>query len=245
MYDYAIHRKGPLGGIGTINLVGMVNTMNHSGYPDIELQHFHQKRQSAELKTLLYAMDYEENVIKPFLEANNEGETNIIYVELLRPKSTGEILLRSNNLNDAPKIFPNYLAEKQDVDTLVRGLRFQADFINTETFKNHEGRLIRIPFEDCDQHEYKSDEYWVCYMSHMATTVYHPVGTCKMGPDSDANAVVDEKLKVKGIKGLRVIDASVFPTQVSGNTNAAVIMVAERGADFLRDEWKGKDKTEL
>lgn len=245
LYNYAIHRKGPLGGIGTINLVGMVNTMNHSGYPDIELQHFHQKRQSAELKTLLYAMDYEESVIKPMLAANDEGETHIIYVELLRPKSTGEILLRSANSNDAPKIFPNYLGEKQDIDTLVRGLRFQADFVNTEIFKKHEGSLVRIPFKDCDKHKYMSDKYWACYMSHMATTVYHPVGTAKMGPDTDKNAVVDSDLKVKGIKGLRVIDASIFPTQVSGNTNAATIMVGERGADFIRNEWKTKEKTEL
>lgn len=246
LYNFLIHRKGPLTGIGTINLVGMVNTENCTAqYPDIELQHFNQNRQSPSLKTLLYAMDYKDYVIEPLLKANAEGETNLIYVELLRPKSTGEILLRSANPYDAPRILPNYLSEKDDIDTLVRGLKFQANFVNSKSFKEHEGVLIRIPLADCDQHEYQSYDYWVCYMSHMGTTVYHPVGTAKLGPDSDRYAVVDEKLKVKGIKNLRVIDASVFPTQVSGNPNAAIIMSAEKGVDFVIKKWSENGKDEL
>lgn len=246
LYNFLIHRKGPLTGIGTINLLGMVNTANHSGYPDIELQHFNQPRQSQMLKTLLYAMDYKEYAIQPMLKANDEGETNMVYIELLRPKSTGEILLQSANPYDAPRILPNYLDRKEDKDTLVRGLQYQANFIKTKTFKEHEGVLVRIPLEDCDQLEYQSYDYWVCYMSHMATTVYHPVGTAKIGPKSESMAVVDGELRVKGIKGLRIIDASVFPTLVSGNPNAAVIMTAEKGVDFVVKKWSKKgNKDEL
>lgn len=245
LYNYLIHRKGPLTGIGTINLIGMINTVNHSGYPDIEIQHFNQKKQSEFLKTLLHAMDYEENVIKPLLDANNEGETNLIYVELLRPKSNGEILLRTTDPNGAPQILPNYLSDQRDIDTLVRGLQFQANFVNTDTFKKHEGVLIRIPFDDCDKYEYQSYDYWKCYMSHMATTVYHPVGTAKMGATLDKNAVLDSSLRVKGIKGLRVIDASSFPTQVSSNPNAAIIMFAEKAVDIVRNDWLKYEKTEL
>lgn len=245
LYNFLIHRKGPLTGIGTINLVGMVNTVNHSGYPDIELQHFNQPRQSSMLKTLLYAMDYKEYAIEPMIKANEHGETNMVYVELLRPKSTGEILLRSANPFDAPRILPNYLGENDDKDTLVRGLQYQANFVDTDTFKNNEGILVKIPLDDCDQLEYQSYDYWVCYMSHMATTVYHPVGTAKIGPDSDQMAVVDGKLRVKGIKGLRIIDASVFPTLVSGNPNAAVIMTAEKGVDIVIKDWFQKNKDEL
>lgn len=245
LYDFLIHRKGPLTGIGTINLLGMINTVNHTGYPDIELQHFNQNRQSPSLKTLLYAMDYKDYVIEPLLKANADGETNLIYIELMRPKSTGEILLRSSNPYDKPRILPNYLAEKEDIDTLVRGLKFQANFINSKTLKKHEGVLIRIPLEDCDKHEYQSYDYWVCYMSHMATTVYHAVGTAKLGPKSDPYAVVTQKLKVKGIKNLRIIDASIFPTQVSGNPNAAVIMSSEKGVDYVIKEWLNKGKDEL
>lgn len=245
LYNYLIHRKGPLAGIGTINLAGFINTENHTGYPDIEVQHFNQKKQSEMLKTLLYAMDYEESVIQPLINANNEGETNLIYVELLRPKSSGEILLRSIDPNDAPRILPNYLGDKRDIDTLVRGLQFQANFVSSEAFKKHEGVLVRIPFDDCDNLEYQSYNYWKCYMSHMASTVYHPVGTAKFGTDSDKNAVLDSSLRVRGIKGLRVIDASSLPTQVSGNPNAVIIMVAEKASDIVRNEWMNKEKTEL
>ncbi|XP_031636376.1 glucose dehydrogenase [FAD, quinone]-like isoform X3 [Contarinia nasturtii] len=245
LYNYLIHRKGPLAGIGTINLVGMINTVNHSGYPDIELQHFNHRKQSGFLKKLLHAMDYEESVIKPLLDANNEGETNLVYVELLRPKSSGEILLQSTDPNDAPRILPNYLGDKRDADTLIRGLQFQANFVNTESFKQNDGVLVRIPFDDCDKHEYQSYDYWKCYISHMGTTVYHPTSTAKMGSDSDKKAVLDGSLRVRGIKGLRVIDASALPTLVSSNPNAVVIMVAEKSVDIVRNEWMKAEKTEL
>ena len=78
---------------------------------------------------------------------------------------------------------------------------------------------------------YKSDEYWECFVRHLTMTMYHPTGTCAMGK------VVDEKLKVYGVENLRVVDASVMPEIVSGNTNAAVIMIAEKASDMIRNHW--------
>lgn len=242
IYNYAIHKKGNLAGIGSINLAGLINTENHTGYPDIEIQCFDFKRGSFSLEKNLRINGYTENVIKAIIDANVDGEINDVYVELLRPESSGEILLNSANPFDKPKIIPNYFEHDADSKTLIRGIQFVTNLLNTNTFKKHEAELVHIPFDDCDKLEYRSDDYWNCYLSHMATTVYHPVGTTKMGPDSDKEAVVDSKLRVKGIKGLRVIDASIMPKMVSANTNAAVIMIGEKGSDFIKSFWQNKEK---
>ena len=84
----------------------------------------------------------------------------------------------------------------------------------------------------------ETEEYLICTIKALALTSYHPVGTCKMGPSNDKEAVVDSRLKVYGIKGLRVIDASIMPTIVSGNTNAPAIMIGENGSDLIKEDWK-------
>lgn len=108
--------------------------------------------------------------------------------------------------------------------------------------------MLRLPLFDCKDLEFQSDEYWRCYATYMSTSMYNPTSTAKMGPKNDKSSVVDSRLSVKGIKGLRVIDASVMPKVVSANVNPAVIMIAEKGADFVKEDWKtveGEKKDEL
>ncbi|MPC39652.1 Glucose dehydrogenase [FAD, quinone] [Portunus trituberculatus] len=93
------------------------------------------------------------------------------------------------------------------------------------------------PLRSCAAHQFGSDEYWRCFVKNMATTFYHFAGTCKMGPASDPFSVVDQNLRVRGVAGLRVVDASVMPVVVSGNPMAAIIMIAERAADLMKEEW--------
>lgn len=94
---------------------------------------------------------------------------------------------------------------------------------------------LKIP--GCHELEFLSDDYWACQAQHYTLTIYHPVGTAKMGPDDDPMAVVDPRLRVRGVRNLRVVDGSVMPLIVSGNTNAPIIMIAEKASDMIKEDW--------
>lgn len=146
----------------------------------------------------------------------------------LRPTSTGSISLKSANPLEYPAIHPNYLATKEDQQTAIDAIRFTRDIIAAPALKS----LIKEEYEPGVQ--YQTDEELLQYARNRATTIYHPTGTCKMG--SDDMAVVDERLRVRGVRGLRVVDASIMPMIVSGNTNAPTIMIAEKAADMIKED---------
>jgi choline dehydrogenase len=110
--------------------------------------------------------------------------------------------------------------------------------MKTKVMKEKEAKQRKVFVEGCENLQFDSTGYWECLLRHIATTVYHPVGTCKMGPISDPGAVVDPELRVHGVKGIRVADASIMPNIVSSNTNAASIMIGEKAADMIKSEWR-------
>ena len=152
------------------------------------------------------------------------GFTSIAYQ--LRPESRGEIKLKSPDPFDAPAVYPNYLATETDQRTIVAGLKL----VRRILAHPHMQHFIETEFQPGPAVE--SDADLLEYAQRRGGTVYHPTSTCKMG--SDPMAVVDDELRVHGVEGLRVADASVMPTVVSGNTNAATIMIGEKAADILR-----------
>jgi len=152
------------------------------------------------------------------------GFTSIAYQ--LRPESRGEIKLKSPDPFDAPAVYPNYLSAETDQRTIVAGLKLIRQILANPHL------LAFIASEFQPGPEVESDEQLLDYARRRGGTVYHPTSTCKMG--SDPLAVVDAELKVHGIGGLRVADASIMPTVVSGNTNAATIMIGEKLADMVR-----------
>ncbi|KAL5020519.1 hypothetical protein ScPMuIL_003411 [Solemya velum] len=164
---------------------------------------------------------------------------------ILHPKSRGSVKLRSTNPRDLPLIDPNHLDHPDDVAMLIRGVRFlNNNLTDTDAFKNIGAEQIRQSTV-CADHVYDTDEYWECFLRNFAGSGEHITSTCRMGAVGDPTVVVDPQLRVKGIDGLRVVDASVMPEVISGNTNAPVIMIAEKAADMIKQiaPQKGRTKT--
>ncbi|SEK30599.1 Choline dehydrogenase [Colwellia chukchiensis] len=156
-----------------------------------------------------------------------------LHVCLLRPKSRGSIQLNSNNILHQPRIELNMLAHQDDIETMLTGVKIAKSILTTPPLSVSHVKFI-FPDENCT-----SDQALTQFLKNKSNTIYHPVGTCKMGQDE--LAVVDEQLKVRGIKQLRVIDASIMPTLISGNTNAPTMMIAAKGSDMILAEH-GKNK---
>ncbi len=151
---------------------------------------------------------------------------------LIRPKSRGFVGLRSTNPKDAPIIQPNYFENAEDLELMVKGYRVCLDLTNAKAFDEFRGEVYSDDKIKAIFH-HSSNQEIADYIRQNVETIYHPVGTCKMG--NDDLAVVDAKLKVHGIENLRVVDASIFPTAIGGNPNAVVIMVAEKAADLIKN----------
>jgi choline dehydrogenase len=154
-----------------------------------------------------------------------DGDGVTVHACCLRPQSRGEIRLASTDPLQPPVMDPNYLAADYDLKVLIAGLRQGRDILAAQPFRPWLGEE-RLPGPAVQSNAELED-----FIRATAETEYHPVGTCKMG--SDPMAVVDEKLRVRGIERLRVIDASIMPAIVSGNTNAPVIMIAEKAAEMM------------
>lgn len=146
---------------------------------------------------------------------------------LVRPHSRGRLTLRSSNPLDSPLIRANYFADSRDTDAMLEGIKIARTIANAPAMARYRKREL-VPGPQAGDDKALRD-----HIRKYAETLYHPVGTCKMG--SDAMAVVDSELRVRGVEGLRVVDASVMPTIVGGNTNAPTIMIAEKAADLIKN----------
>lgn len=211
--QYVLNERGPMTTLGGVEGLAFVTTKygNHSvDWPDVQ---FHMAPASinsdagARVRKVLNIKDsLYQSVYAPI--ANKDSWT--IMPLLLRPRSRGWVRLRSKNPFDYPLMDPNYFSDRFDIDTLVEGAKIALKVAETtKVFKQFGSRIHRIPFPNCKQHKFMSDPYIECHIRTISMTIYHPVGTCKMGASFDPDAVVDPRLRVYGVKGLRVIDASI------------------------------------
>ena len=145
-----------------------------------------------------------------------------------RPESRGTVRARSSDPFDAPIINPNYLAEEIDRRVLLGAMKLARGLLQSRPLQPYFER------EDFPGPQVQSDDELLGAAKERGTTTFHPAGTCRMGPASDALAVVDDQLRVRGLEGLRVVDASIMPTMLSANLNAATMMIADKASDLIR-----------
>lgn len=148
----------------------------------------------------------------------------------LRPESRGHVHIKTEDSREPPKIQPDYLSDPADRKVAADAIKLTRKIVSSPAMKKFE------PEEFKPGIEFASDDDLAREAGNIGTTIFHPVGTCKMGPPSDNMAVVDERLKVHGLRGLRVVDASVMPTITSGNTNSPTLMIAEKASEMILED---------
>jgi choline dehydrogenase len=152
------------------------------------------------------------------------------HVTVLRPRSIGRVGLNSPDPRAAPLIDPRFFSDRGDMDLMLAGVQKMQAILEDEPLAPFRSERMLYPVQRGNLEQLEAD------IRNRADTQYHPGGSCKMGPASDPLAVVDERLRVRGIAGLRVADASIMPTMIGGNTNAPSIMIGEKAADMIRTD---------
>ena len=237
---YLVTRKGPMGdhGIAAGAFLHTKNNNDKLNRTNIQMHTFPASWSTDYGLGFKELNGFNDDSYKAYFKQFEGIDTGMLLPTLLRPKSRGYIRLSSTDPFANPIIQPNYLSNPEDVNTMVDALKLCHKLSQSEAFKSN-GFELSIDDHFCGGMKPLTDDYYKCIIEHWTGHIWHFVGTCKMGPSSDKMSVVDSRLKVHGINGLRIVDASIMPTIVGGNTNAPTIMIGEKAADLIHDEYKG------
>ncbi|XP_046414124.1 glucose dehydrogenase [FAD, quinone] [Neodiprion virginianus] len=240
---YAITEDGPLTSSVGLEAVAFISTKYANAsddWPDMEFMLTSSSTNSDGGTHVKNAHGLTNEFYNEVFGRINNKDVFGVFPMMLRPKSRGFVKLKSANPLDYPIMVHNYLTHPDDVDVLREGVKAAVAFGETATMRRFGARFHSKPVPNCKHIPLFTDDYWNCAIRQYTMTIYHMSCTAKMGTPDDPMAVVDPELRVYGVPGLRVIDASIMPTITNGNINAPVIMIAEKGADLIKQQWLSK-----
>lgn len=240
--DYLAYRKGLLSHSDLVtDALSVYTTETNTTYSNVQnILSILPKNSDTIKDAFISAFRYNESVVDSIVELNKDYGIYFFLFSILKPYSSGNISLSSSDPKDKPLIFPNYFKDPRDLDVAAAGIKMATKILDTDYFKSIGGFLGRMNVPECDQFELDSEDYWKCISKNLVTTIFHPVRTSQMG-QCISSSVVDSRLRVHGVKNLRIIDAGVMPTTVNGNLNAVVIMIGERGSDLIKEDHKNEE----
>uniref|UniRef100_A0A1I8N090 Glucose-methanol-choline oxidoreductase N-terminal domain-containing protein n=1 Tax=Musca domestica TaxID=7370 RepID=A0A1I8N090_MUSDO len=226
------------GAVEAIAFYDLQNPHDPDGWPELEL--FTTPGAFHENVFLASAIGIRSDILHALYDdvVDNEKSVFLIFAMLLQARSKGRIILRSKDPAQYPLIYPNYLQDPYDMDVLVKGLQKIIHLLDQPAMRRINATLLQQHVPSCRQYsDITSREYLQCYIRQLTFTIYHQSGTAKMGPPTDSQAVVDPRLRVHGIKKLRVVDASIMPKLVAGHPNGPIFMIAEKAADMIKEDY--------
>lgn len=242
--ESSLYLKG-ISTLGLSKLMSFYKTNELLDFPDVQIIKFRIPYNSTnycspnKINIFTNMFGYAKEVTMKYDELNLLSDIIVMTPIIVQPLSAGNVMLKSTDPLDNPKIFANYLNHEEEKEALLKGIELIVKLSKTKEMINAGLILEKLELPNCKDYIWDTREYWLCVIENIATPFFHVVGTCRMGSIDDCKSVVDPLLRVKGITGLRVIDSSIMPKIVSVNPNAASIMIGEKGSDIIK-EYYGK-----
>lgn len=238
-FDYLLHKNGVLTVPGGAEALAFIRSKYAPDEkPDIELLFIsgslHSDNGEVLRKTTRLTDDVYNTVFKPIENRDAWSVWPIVQY----PRSVGRLTLRSKDPFEPPKMDTHFFSHPADVEIILEGVKYAINISKTAAFQIFDSRIHDIKIPGCTHFEFATDDYWRCAIKHLPSMLNHEIGTVKMGPKTDAYAVVDPELRVYGVKRLRVVDASIMPTMPTGHVNAGIFMIGEKAADMIKETWE-------
>ncbi|KAH8306510.1 hypothetical protein KR018_003563, partial [Drosophila ironensis] len=232
-------RLSSIGGVEALAFLQSNRSNLPQDWPDIEFIMSSGSLASDEGSGVKMAANFKDEIYEKLYKdlAQTEQDHFTLLVMLFHAKSVGHVWLKDSNPLSPPQIDPQFYVADEDVEVVLEGIKASLRISQMPALQKIGATLLNRTVPGCENFAFASDDYWRCSIRTLSFTIYHQMSTCAMGRSSDPNAVVDHRLKVHGIRSLRVVDASVIPVAPTAHTNAVAYMIGEKASDMIRSEW--------